>query len=73
MQQLSRMKLIVLTLAMLLTSCAATTPEIRTETKVIDTSCSWVKVINISMSDQISDGTARQILAHNRQVTKNCP
>jgi uncharacterized lipoprotein YajG len=73
MQQKFKTKLILLTTAMLLASCAAITPERIIETKVIDTSCSWAKVITISLNDQISDATARQILAHNRQVTKNCP
>ena len=60
-------------MVMLLTSCAATLPEIKTEVKVVDTSCNWVKVISISAADEITDGTARQLLAHNRQVVKNCP
>lgn len=58
---------------MLLTSCAATSPEIRTELKVIDTSCDWVKTISISVKDDITDATARQLLAHNKLVIKNCP
>ena len=60
-------------MVMLLMSCAATLPEIKTEVKVVDTSCNWVKVISISDADVITDGTARQLLAHNRQVVKNCP
>lgn len=67
------MKLLILTTAMLLTSCAATTPEIKYELKTIDTSCNWVKVISISGADNITDITARQILAHNRQVRAKCP
>jgi hypothetical protein len=67
------MKYLALMMVPLLTSCAATTPEIRYETKVIDTACSWVQPITISRADVITDGTARLILAHNRQVKKNCP
>ncbi len=67
------MKFLCLMMVMLLVSCASPLPVIQTETKVIDTSCSWVKVISISLQDQFTDGTARQILAHNKLVVKNCP
>lgn len=67
------MRYLILSLVMLLMSCAANTPEIKTETKIIDTSCNWAKVIMISVNDELTDGTAKQILAHNRLVKKNCP
>lgn len=60
-------------MAMLLQSCAATTPEIRYQTKIVDTSCSWVKPITISVKDSITDRTAREVLTHNRLVARNCP
>jgi hypothetical protein len=62
-----------LILVMLLSSCAKNSPVIQTETKIIDTSCNWVRLITISLNDDIGDATARQILAHNRLVQKNCP
>jgi len=49
---------------LLLTGCAM----IGRETKppvVIDTSCQWVTPIYISKKDVLTDGTSRQILAHN--------
>lgn len=66
---------------MLLSNCTTTTPETKSKTDsavirkpvVIDTSCNWVKPILISKADNVTDGTARQILAHNRAVEKNCP
>lgn len=68
--------LIVLTLATLLTSCATNGRGIKeaTETKtvVIDTACKWVQPILISKKDVLTDGTARQILAHNETWSKNC-
>lgn len=67
------MKFLILTMVMLLTSCGATLPVIQTETKVIDTSCSWVKVITISTKDVLTDVTARELLTHNKLVLKNCP
>lgn len=72
-QRKYKMKLILLMMAMLCASCAATIPEIRTETVIVDTSCSWAKTISISVNDNITDGTARQVLAHNRLVNRNCP
>lgn len=58
---------------MLLMSCANTMPAIQTETKVIDTACNWVSLISISIKDEFTDATARQVLAHNKLVVKNCP
>ena len=65
------MKYLLLILVPLLTSCA--TNSVGTEVQTVDTSCSWVKVILVSKQDAMTDGTARQILAHNRLVEKNCP
>ena len=65
------MKSLLLMMALLLTGCG--TSFLATENKVVDTSCSWVKVILISKKDNLTDGTARQILAHNVLVQENCP
>lgn len=73
MQQKSIMKLLSLIPVMLLASCANTTSEIKSEPVVIDTSCNWVKPIMISRLDDVTEGTAGQILAHNRKYDRNCP
>jgi len=67
------MKLTLLMMAMLCASCVGTIPEIKREIFTVDTSCRWVRVISISSNDKLTDMTARQLLAHNRQVNKNCP
>lgn len=64
---------LILAMVTLLPSCAAPIPVIRYETKIVDTSCSWVKPITISVKDEITDKTAREVLAHNRLVARNCP
>lgn len=58
-------------MAVLLTSCSSI--GLVTEQTVVDTFCSQSKPILISKQDVLTDGTARQILAHNRLVDKNCP
>ena len=45
---------------------------VQTKPVVIDTACDWVKAIWVSKSDDMSPGTARQILNHNQAVVKNC-
>lgn len=61
-------------MALLLTSCSATGRGIdrTTDPVVIDTACKWVGFIYISSEDTLTDGTARQILAHNKTLAKNC-
>lgn len=60
-------------LALLLISCAQSIPVTKPPvTKVIDTGCSWTGLILISKKDVLSDGTARQILAHNETWEANC-
>lgn len=61
----------------LLTGCAATcpptaAPEVVTKTRVIDTSCDWVKPIYLDKADVLSDATAKAILAHDQAGAKNC-
>lgn len=45
---------------------------VQTKPVVIDTACKWVGAIWVSKSDEMTAGTARQILNHNRAVVKNC-
>lgn len=65
---MSKMKLPGVLLALLLTGCETTGPEI----KFIDTGCDWTRPIYVSKTDIVSDGTARQILAHNETGVKRC-
>lgn len=65
------MKSLLLMMVLLLAGCG--TSFLATESKVVDTSCSWAKVILVSKKDSLTDGTARQVLAHNELVQKNCP
>ncbi|UGO51992.1 hypothetical protein PHOOPHIGHTERS_58 [Serratia phage vB_SmaS_PhooPhighters] len=60
-----------MTLAPLLTSCAGTGQE-TSQPRTIDTSCDWVTYIYISRQDSLTDGTARQILAHNEALQARC-
>lgn len=61
----------------LLTGCATTcpptpAPEVVTKTRVVDTSCDWVKPIYLDKTDVLSDATAKAILAHDQAGEKNC-
>jgi hypothetical protein len=47
-------------------------PEVQVKTRVIDTGCDWTKPIYVDSADVLSDGTAKQILAHNLAGAKNC-
>lgn len=53
---------------LLLTACAATGPEI----EVIDAGCYWTAPIYVSQADDLTDDTARQILAHNETWARRC-
>lgn len=57
-------------MVMLLTSCAASGSAINTV--VVDTACNWVQPILVSKDDVLTDGTARQLLAHNETWLKTC-
>lgn len=66
-----------LSLLALLVGCAApacptTTPEVVTKTRVVDTSCDWVKPIYLDKTDVLSDSTAKAILAHDEAGQKAC-
>ncbi|MFS3936023.1 hypothetical protein [Klebsiella pneumoniae] len=56
---------------MLIGSCAKSLPA----PVVVDTSCSWVRVIYLTEHDiDVMDRqTKRDILAHNKVVLANCP
>ncbi|WP_230972975.1 hypothetical protein [Burkholderia vietnamiensis] len=43
-----------------------------TKTRVVDTACDWTRPIYVSKTDELSDATAKQILAHNQTGAKNC-
>ncbi|OYW89268.1 MAG: hypothetical protein B7Z23_12085, partial [Pseudomonadales bacterium 32-61-5] len=47
----------------------APTPE--SAVRVVDTACSWVRLITISPAD--TPETKRQVLAHDQAVLTNCP
>lgn len=49
----------------LLVSCASTG-------HVIDTGCVWTRDIRVSQEDVLTDRTAQEILAHNRERTSRC-
>lgn len=63
--------LLLCLMAPLLMSCANNGRAIE-KINVIDTACSWVKPIYISKDDQLTDGTARQILSNNRAYMSSC-
>lgn len=65
---MSKIKLLVSLPALLLTACTTTGPEI----KIVDTSCDWTRPIYVSRSDILTDGTARQLLAHNETGAARC-
>ena len=58
--------LLALGMAMLLQSCGGTGPA------ATDAGCAWTAPILISPAGQITDQTARAILAHNRAWEENC-
>jgi hypothetical protein len=60
-----------------LAGCAATcpplaAPEVVTKTRIVDTSCDWVKPIYLDKMDVLSDATAKAILAHDLAGAKAC-
>lgn len=58
-------------MTMLIASCVSTSPA----PVVVDTACSWVRVIYLTDHDiDVLDKQAkRDILAHNKSVQANCP
>lgn len=61
-------KLLAVLTATLLTGCETTGPE----TKIVDTGCTWTRPIYVGKADVLTDGTARQILAHNETGAARC-
>lgn len=57
---------ILLTVAGGVSACAAPIPV------AVDTSCDWVRPILVVDADQITDATARDILAHNEAWKRRC-
>lgn len=53
---------------LLLTGCATVQPQ----TQLVDTSCNWVKPIYVSKKDVLTDGTASQILIHDKKWKTFC-
>jgi hypothetical protein len=47
-------------------------PEVVTKTRIVDTSCDWVKPIYLDKMDVLSDATAKAILAHDLAGAKAC-
>ena len=47
-------------------------PEVVTKTRVVDTSCDWVKPIYLDKADVLSDATAAAILAHDKAGAAHC-
>lgn len=55
------------------TDCPQTAvPEVVAKTRIVDTSCDWVKPIYLDKSDVLSDATAKAILAHDQAGAKIC-
>lgn len=65
----SKTTLLASLLAVLLSGCGTTAgPEI----KIVDTGCDWTRPIYMSRADILTDGSARQILAHNETGAARC-
>ncbi|MEA9393128.1 hypothetical protein SJI19_21750 [Acerihabitans sp. TG2] len=60
---------------MLIASCSRNTPTPQTKTVVVDTACSWVRIIRLTQEDikALDPRTKRDILAHDIAVDANCP
>jgi len=42
------------------------------ETKIVDTSCNWVKPIYVNKDDKLTNKTATQILSHDDKWKQFC-
>ena len=65
---MSKLMLAVCVTVTLLIGCSTVGREI----EVVDTACNWIRPIFVSRQDVLTDGTARQILAHNEAGSKRC-
>lgn len=54
--------------SLLLTACASGGRA----TEVVDAGCDWTRPVLVSQFDVLTDGTARQILAHNETWALRC-
>jgi hypothetical protein len=54
--------------SLLLTACASGGRV----TEVVDAGCDWTRPVLVSRFDVLTDGTARQILAHNETWALRC-
>lgn len=54
--------------SLLLTACASSGRV----TEVVDAGCDWTRPVYVSRFDVLTDGTARQILAHNETWLRRC-
>ena len=61
----------ILTAALLAGCAAVEAPAPPPVVRVVDTACSWVRVITLSADD--TSETKRQVLAHDMAVLNNCP
>jgi hypothetical protein len=61
-----RRPVVLLVLAIGVSACAGP------RTISVDTACNWVRPIRVSDADQITDATARDILAHNETWAARC-
>ena len=70
-QAMYRKTLSVWAMTMLIASCAKDLPA----PVVVDTACSWVRIIYLTDHDidVLDKQTKRDILAHNKSVQANCP
>jgi len=50
----------------------AVDPEVVTKTRIVDTSCDWVRPIYLDKADVLTDATAKAILAHDQAGAKIC-
>lgn len=72
--------MLLLCLTVTLTGCCTTSgaskpplkPQIIVQTRVVDTACDWTKPIYVDKADELSEQTAKAILANNRAGAKVC-
>lgn len=63
--------IVIAATVVVLGGCATRQPEVRVETRVIDTACSWVNPLTFSKND--TPETKRQIIEHDKVIRENCP
>lgn len=69
----TRMAVLLATVAMAGCTTVPAKPEIVYRPgKVVDTACTWTRIITISKDDKLTDETSRQILAHDKAYSERC-